>query len=377
MAAMTRSRSQATAAVLALAAASCGDLKGFSGPVPPLATYTLVVPNAPTTTLQRPSVALVWGMQWLSEALCFLPPENMQAQAVLAAGCRDPFGFVPLQFETSVPITFGQPTTLSLYNVPGSSVLVGDVTARVAYGTLVLFDDLQDNGVLTLAQPNRLGPQGGGGGSGSGGSGESNGPIMLPDPVYAASFVSMTLPDERVGYREGAFDTTSAFYPRAGCGAPPSGFSVLAASGFTEQAAITATLAGMLPQETDVAQCAQATASQATISVPLPAASTNINEVACTENNADSEVRYREPPTDEPDFTNRLTACVHLPTLGSGSGSGSGSDQIELIVTGKSTDSCVSLTHYILRGCANDPSCAPPTWDHSQAPPSWWPCPTS
>ena len=35
--------------------------------------------------------------------------------------------------------------------------------------------------------------------------------------------------DQRVAYREGAF-ITSGFYPRAGCGDPPPGFSILAAS---------------------------------------------------------------------------------------------------------------------------------------------------
>jgi hypothetical protein len=373
-------------ALLAVASASCGDLKGLYSPAPPLATYTVVVPGAPpSVTLAHPSVALIWAMQWLSEPLCFLPPENAQAQTALAAGCRDPFGFVPLRVEASVPIAIGQPTTLSLPNVPGSDVLVGDVTARVAYGSLVLYDDVDDDGTLMLARANRLGiVEGGSGGSGSGSGSGTGQPTLLTDVVYAASFVSMTLPDQRLGYREGAFNEAAAFYPRAGCGDPPPGFSVLVASGFTAQSAITATLAGMLPPETDVTQCAQGAPNAATIAVPLPAPNVDINEVACTENNADSEVRYREPQPTAPDLTGRLTACVHLPTLGSGSGSGS-AQQIELIVTGIVTpspngpplDSCKGLTHYILRGCNNDPNCAPPEWDHSGAPPSWWPCPTS
>jgi hypothetical protein len=83
-------------------------------------------------------------------------------------------------------------------------------------------------------------------------------------------------------------------------------------------------------------------------------------------------VRYQEPDPAEkaPDFTNRVTACVHLPSFGAPS------DTIELIVAGRSDDSCVGLTHYVLKGCREDPACGSPDWDHSAAPPTWWPCGT-
>jgi hypothetical protein len=331
-------------------------LQGFGGPVPPLATYTVQVSGAPSVPLAHPQVALVWGMQWLTEPLCILPPENQPAAAVLAAGCRDPFGFVPLRVETNVPTDLTT-TTVELYTLPGADVMVGDLTARVAYGSFVLYDDRDDDGLLTLARPNRLGVP-------TEGPGMETGPTDQTDIVYGASFVTMTAPDQRVGYREGAF-VQSAFYPRAGCGDPPPAFSALAASGFSAFDAIQATLAGMLPQEQDLSQCVQAAPADQAITVPVEVPA-NVAEVACTENNADSSVRYREPPADAPDFTNRLYACVHLPTF-----DGTTSPTIELIVSGRTEDACVGITHYILKGCREDPNCGTPDWD--DAPPNWWP----
>ena len=54
---------------------------------------------------------------------------------------------------------------------------------------------------------------------------------------------------------EGAFDAASAFYPRAGCDPPLPGFSVLAAGGFSAEAALAALLSGGLPPE-DPSTCA-------------------------------------------------------------------------------------------------------------------------
>ena len=341
--------------------AACGDLQGFGGTVPPLAKIqTQVTGTAPAgADLQ---VALVWGQQWLVEALCVRPPENAAAAAALTAGCRDPFGFVPARVAASVPATPGAPSELDLFSLPGADVLVGDLTARVAYGSLVVYDDRDHDGILKLGRPNRLGG--------------TNGPPMmgtdlptqLKDVVLGASFITMTAPDQRLAYREGVFSPVAAFYPRAGCGDPPPAFSVLAAGGFTAQAAIEATIAGMLPQE-DPASCAESALADATITVPIVDPKT-VTELACTERSTDSSVRYQEPdPTERPpDFTDRVTACVHLPSFGAPS------DTIELIVAGRTDDSCVGLTHYVLKGCREDPACGSPDWDHSAAPPTWWPC---
>src|SRR6185312_12978722 len=128
---------------------------------------------------------------------------------------------------------------------------------------------------------------------------------------------------------------------------------------------------GTLPEETDLSQCSEGSA--ATTLVPITPTAANVDvEAACTENTSDSSVRYREPTSNEPDFTDRMLACTHVPMLGSASGPA----QIELIVTGRSDDSCAGLTHYVLRGCRNDASCEAPDWDLTDDPPAWWPCPT-
>lgn len=359
----------AVGAVVVGTLAGCGDLQNFSGAVPPLTTLHVQVTGdfesvRPPDQRENPDlhVALVWGQQWLTEPLCILPPETPEGAAVIAAGCRDPFGFVPAQVEESVPIEIGTPADLQLFTLPSASLLIGDLTARVGYGSLVVYDDRDGNGTLQLARPNRRGMP-------SDMHQPDETPTQLTDTIYGGSFVSMTQPDQRLAYREGAF-VELAFYPRSGCGAPPAGFSVLAAGGFTQQQAIDSTLAGMLPPE-DPATCAEAPTTSTTIQIPL-ARPADVTELACTERNLDATVRYREPDVDAPDFTDRLTACVHLPTFGPPT------DVIELIVSGAVTsatpDSCKGITHYILKGCREGPDCGTPDWDHSTAPPPWWPC---
>ncbi len=347
-------------AIALVALAGCGDLQGFGGAVPPLARIHAEVTGTPPVGTNL-NLALVFGEQWLVEALCILPPENAAAATALAAGCRDPFGFVPARVIATQPVTPNEPTELDLFALPSTDLLVGDLTARIGYASLVVYDDHDDDGTLTLGRPNRFDGRGGAPPMGT------DLPTDVRDIVLGASFVGMTTPDQRIAFREGAF-VASGFYPRAGCGDPPPAFSVLAAGGFTAQAALAATLNGTLPAE-DPATCAESALPDVTVTVPITDP-TKVLELKCTERTTDSSVRYVEPdPTEAaPDFTERTTACVHLPSFGAPS------DTIELIVTGRTDDSCVGLTHYVLKGCREDPNCADPDWDHSLAPPTWWPC---
>ena len=349
--------------VLIVALASCGKLQGIAGDASPLATMQVEVTSDPGAAGEHLYVALVWGMQWLPEALCtgLVPETDPTVVAALAAGCRDPFGFVPLRVEANVPIVPGVPATISLIDLPSSDVLVGDITARVAYGSFVVYDDRNGTGNLELARANRIAIAGSDSGSGSGSDTNDTGsnlPVQLPDVVYGASFMTMTAPDLRLAYREGAFVET-AFYPRSGCADPPPAFSILGAGGFTAQAGIDAVIAGTLPPE-DPATCTEGPAPTTVVPITPTAAMADV-EAACTENTADSSVRYREPMANAPDLGERTTACVPVPTLG---GSDTGPQQTELIVTGRSDDSCAGLTHYVLKGCRNDPNCALPNWDH-------------
>jgi hypothetical protein len=373
------------AATLALAA--CGKLQNFGGSAPPLVTFSVTFDGdpAPLAPAGEPvhalKVALVWGAQWLTEPFCVLPPESPAAAAVITAGCRDTFGFVPARVDQSAPIV-GQAASLALQQLPTADVLIGDVTARVAYGSLVVYDDRNDSNVLELSQPQRT-PAGG-----DRGDELNNNTPDAVDVVYGASFLTMTAHDQRVAYREGAFDTNGAFYPRAGCDPPLPGFSILAAGGFSPQLALAATLAGTLPQE-DPATCAQTTPDTTVVDVAARAPA-DVEEVGCAERTDDSSSRYREPPTDAPDFSGRVTACAHIPSFdtggftadgGAGTSADGGADGgvstsslIQLVVSGRATDRCKGLTHYALRGCRESVSCALPDWDFTANPPTWWPC---
>ena len=377
-----------------LAVAACGNVQGFGGPVPPLASFTVEATGdlasvrlAGDTGTPHLRLALVWGRQWLVEPMCIFPLDSRDdatmVHALIDAGCRDPFGFVPAVVAANVDITPNVPTELDLFGLPGADVMVGDLTARVAYGSFVVYNDRTDpggnlDGTLTLAQPNRP-PQ-------EGPPNQNNLPTATADIVYGASMFAMTSPDQRVAYREGAFNAGGAFYPRAGCSDPPPGFSVLSASGFSFADAIQATIAGMLPQE-DPASCTSQAPADATITISLERPSAHqttfngttyapdLSELRCSERITDATVRYREPdPQNMPDTTGRVSACVHHPSVGAPS------DVIEWVVsgvmsstTGVVEDPCAGLTHYILKGCREGPECPTPDWE--DAPPTWWPCP--
>lgn len=359
----------ATLRILAVlfACVGCDDLAGFGGAVPPLATInfevtgdfeSVRVPGAQAPSLR---VTLVWGAQSLPEALCFVPPESSDVAAVVAAGCRDPFGFVPDRAAISVPVEPNVPASLSIDALPSADVMIGDVTARIAYASLIVFDDRDNTSRLELGRS----------------SSSPNDDHGEPDPVepsmfdvvYGASFVSMTEPDVRVVLREGGYNERAAFYPRKGCGVPAPGFSIAAAGGFSAEAAIAATLSGVLPAQ-DPATCREGSTDE--IVVPIPLRPTNeVAETGCLGRRTDSSVRYRQPPVEPIDLTDRVAACASIPDFGTGNTAG----VTQWVVSTPSTERCRGLTHYVLRGCEDDPSCAIPEWDITATPPSWWPCP--
>jgi hypothetical protein len=351
-------------AVAGAALAGCGELSGFGGAAPPLATIQIAVTGdlaavqVPGDPPPRLRAAVVWAAQWLTEPLCILPPDDARAVAVITAGCRDPFGMVPDRVATNAPLAADGTATLELLALPAADVMVGDVTARVAYANLVVYDDRDGDATFTLSRPNRLAGR-------ELGPPETTAPIA--DLVYAASFVTMTAPDTRLAFREGAF-VASAFFPRAGCGDPPPGFSLISAGGFSYADAIAAQLRGELPRQ-PAGSCRETTTEvPVTLRYRAPA---ELRQVACEEVRTDSSIRYREPPTDAPDFARRTSACVKVPDFGTGRAGGA----VQLVVSGRSDDSCVGLTHYVLRGCRNDPLCVLPQWDITESPPGWWPCP--
>ena len=345
----------------------CGNLSGFGGEVTALATIHVEVTGdlEPVRVMgannEHLRVALVWGTQWLPEPLCFVPPESPEVAAVVAAGCRNPLSFTPDRVATSIPVIAGQPADLELFSLPSADVMYGGVTARVAYGSLVLFDDRNDSSTLELPRARRL-P--------SGGFNEED-DNESTDIVYGASFVAMTQPDQRLAFREGSFVETG-FYPRHGCGTPLPAFSILGAGGFSLLDAVKATQDGTLPSE-PANSCSEIAPENTVVTIPLRP-TTDVREAACQQRRLDSSVRYREPPTDAPDLsTGRPAACAKIPQL---SGDTAPATQTQFIVGGRPEDLCRGISHYTLLGCDEGRlMCDAPEWDLRANPPSWWPCP--
>jgi hypothetical protein len=264
--------------------------------------------------------------------------------------------------------------------------MVGDLTARIAYASLIVYDDINGNGTLDFHYPRHHQRRD---------EGYNPGTPDTRDKVYGASFISMTKPDQRVAYREGAPPGANfAFYPRVGCPDPPPAFSILSASGFSMTSFSAAAKNGELPAEDDLTECAAATLAETVVTIRLsaPPAPTgpagdagadgdagaqsgedySLAELACTDPETSGMTFYQKPDT-EPDWTKITFACVGFPHL-TGDTAAAPSGQ-QLVIASAPDDPCQSVTHYTLRGCDNDPNCSAPSWD--LAPPAWWPCTTT
>src|SRR5262249_8527711 len=75
------------------------------------------------------------------------------------------------------------------------------------------------------------------------------------------------------------------------------------------------------------------------------------------------------PPELDPRGLNDVTACTSIPDRGPGRATG----RYQLLSAEPGLRGCKGITHFILRGCFNDPLCEHPDWN--EPPPSWWPCP--
>lgn len=361
---------------------ACGETKGLSETSTPLATVRIQTTSTSTEVL---SVALVWAAQFLSEPFCALPAESPEAAAVIARGCRDPLGFVPLRVGASAAVDARGNAVLELFDLPGADVMVGALTSRVAYAGLMLYEDRNDNGVFDLGCPERDAH-----GRGPGGEGEGEGErdpncnrdaqragsgIGGDDVVRGASFVSMTTPDVRVAFREGDFNASAAFYPRRLCPEPPLGFSVLGAGGFGAGSLLAGLLSGDFPPE-DPATCTTETLAEAVVAVPAPEDPRSLPwGLGCAATNKSGVTQYRAPPEDAPDFQASAWACVGLPRLGEPD---AGSEAVVQLVVASAEDThCRTVDHFLLKGCGREPTCEQPEWDRTESVPAWWPCPPS
>ena len=47
---------------------------------------------------------------------------------------------------------------------------------------------------------------------------------------------------------------------------------------------------------------------------------------------------------------------------------------VQLVISSPPDQTCRTVTHFVLRGCDEEPDCENPEWDRTESAPDWWPC---
>ncbi len=345
--------------VLLTAIAACGgDLLGLDDGYSPIGTVHVKVQGSLSqidtsrTNGNPPRVraALVWGGPAKADPFCVFPPTSDDAEAVVEAGCPDPFAFLPavdenggsVMVKSDAPVSAGGTASFDLTELPPAEAMVGEPMGRVAYGSVIIYHDDNRDG---FRDPYN----------------------SYTEPVLGASFATMTAPDKRIAFREGDFGAVSAYYPRRGCPAPPKGFSILGAGGMSRDAIVEALSAKEIPKQ-DPSACTTETLSDGVITVDLAEASEPPIFDCAAFASYNLPVRYSPPPPSPLELSSFVTACIpSAPPAGEKS-------ELEELVAAQTTPGCKQLAHYALRGCSSDLHCEDPEWDVTKNPPSWWPC---
>ncbi|MBS2029745.1 MAG: hypothetical protein JST54_17730 [Deltaproteobacteria bacterium] len=328
---MTSERSLGIASALLLLCACGGGVHDLSVSAPPLVVIHGHVDTA-SLIRQDPSAPLVGALVWAT-----IPNIDPLCQKYQDAGlaCPDLYGVFPGQIEASVPIAADGSFTISLSALPDASVSVGDDQTRIAYGTLVVAEDLDGDGQLTIFGVVSKGE----------GEGHFGGPVGgQQDNVVAASFYSLHASQQRLVFREGGFAENSNFYPAPGCDDPPQGFSFLSAPPYSP--------AGD-------GGCSHAPVSTVIEVHPLTADEALTFLCETIDGHQLLGEAQENPDPIDPSGKSGTVVCL-------------GSDYLAIVETGPF---CPTMWTYGLSGCADDPFCITPEWDHTAAKPSWWPCP--
>jgi hypothetical protein len=276
--------------------------------------------------------ALVWGAVPNYVLACVKYPFN----AEIAPACPNPFGFVPGLVEVDVEVGVDGSFTLPLRRLPDVGLSVGDDSARVAWGSVVVAADSDGSGSFNLLAREA----------------DDREPPKLADLALAASFFRLDMPQQRVAFREGGWDEGSLFYPAKGCAAPPVGFSALTTPGLKP-----------LSLEPAPGECTSASLDAAVIE-PVPIAADEAKGLACRSIN---RARVRRPglvpPSEEEDEQGRYHGLVGKQVC---------LDAETLAIV--SEGDCPTITVMPLSGCRENLVCQEPDWDLTKQPPPWWPC---
>jgi hypothetical protein len=322
--------------VVALTVAGCGggvhDLSAASDPL------VVIHGHVDLAALERPnpSSALLATLIWAEvpavdpTCLAFTDPR-------LAPACPDPYGVFNGEVETWTPVGPDGGFDLALFQLPAVNVSVGDAATRIAYGSVVVVEDVDGNGQPTLFAPV----------SGRRGTAPAPQPIT-PDTIVGASFYDLHANQTRVVFREGGWVADSNFYPLPGCDAPMTGFSILTAPPYSDASP---PAGGCVDTGTDT-----------TVEVtPLSAA----DGLAYLCRSVQIGFGLLDPGDRSPPG-NPTLVCL----MGSSSTPALPASVLAAVHPGI----CPWVRSYALSGCNTDPSCTMPEWDLTASPPSWWPC---
>lgn len=286
-------------------------------------------------TSKRLRASVVWGAVPPEQIACLMDPDNEELQI----GCHDPFAVFPGQVEPSVAVPMdGSVFEIPLLRLPGGEVAIGNGEGLISHGSLVVFEDVDANGTLDLAQ--------------------AGSPVAL-DTVLAASFYRQGEPQERLIYREGVFDDRSYFYPipQPLCATPPKGFSILRLGDVSRPAPpVDRCVLGDVSGPLRVTPLTAAQAQPMECLRPWPPGITPIGEVDFDPGGRGAEDNPDKPGHGSPGDPEG-GVCV-------------GKDILAIIAPGH----CPFIDILALRGCYESFYCAEPQWDSTDDPPAWWPC---
>jgi hypothetical protein len=326
----SRPRSSRGALTLAALVAGCGggvhDLS--------VASYPLLVIHGhvdlSTLRRQHPSAPLIGALIWAAiprvSRLCL---ESQNADFLVA--CPDPYGLFAGELEKAAPVDADGNFDLQLFHLPKASVSVGDEVTRIAYGSLLVAEDIDGNGQLSFPpRPDWRGDM------------PSTDTVALqPDVVVAASFSTLRADQVRVVFREGGFVADSNFYPSPGCPTPPTGFSLLAVPAYSGEAAAPGTCVS-----SDIGTLVEVPALSPAAALAL----------TCRPSQQDAGVV--ELHDDHAPRADAKPVCLS-----------------HEIVAEMNVGVCTSAALFALKGCRDGALCETPEWDLTASPPEWWPCP--
>ncbi len=316
---------------LFLVSLACGQVSELGSEPEPLfhlrahLSQLITPPSEGFTNLRA---GLMWAGVPVFVPYCFEygtnPTKPLQLPTKVAkVGCRDPFDIVPGLGGPTVSIdpntqTFQIPVT----QLPSAEVLIGTLEQRMAFASIIVFDDINGDGELDLSR----------------GCGQFGGGGRPREPIYASSFTSLRKRQTRVSYVEGPFDLDSFYYPHPKCPqVPPEGFSIWEvdeAFAFEPDCTIH-----------DIYHEVELT----------PVAPLELRPLTCVQRERESFPRApRMQAPDEDD----VWECTK---------------QGGLAVSNPGCQ-CPEVRVFTLSGCSDDLECEKPEWDVRETPPEWWPC---